>query len=365
MLESIPDLSLPYFTKHLPGVGGQLRVSPEHFVVEEVPLYDPQDAGLHLYVNVTKVGLTTKDVQKRLERLFGLRNGEVGYAGLKDKQARTTQTFSVTIGHRDATWVAEAEARIRAELPVEVNWVRLHNNKLRPGHLLGNRFRITVTDLAVTQEEAQQRAEAIRGWLIEQGLPNFFGVQRLGKEGGNVQDGLAILLGQKKVRDHWLRRFLISSYQSHLCNRYLVRRLESGAFAHLLTGDVAKKYDTGGMFDVVDVAAEQPRYMAQQISFTAPIYGPKMWAAKDVSGQLEEEILTSAGLTLEHFQAVRVDGSRRLGRLLIPDLRCTVNATALVVEFFLPKGAFATTVLRELMKVELSTEAELDGEEVP
>lgn len=365
MIESDLDLNLPYVTAHLPGVGGKLRVSPDHFVVEEVALYEPQDEGQHLYVNLTKVSLTTKAVQKQMERLFGLGYGDVGYAGLKDKQARTTQTFSIDFGRRRAALVDDAVQRIEAELPVTVNWARRHGNKLKPGHLLGNRFRITITDLALPPQEVQQRATGIIQNLIAQGLPNFFGMQRLGKAGGNVADGLAILLGSKKVRDQWLRRFLLSSYQSYLCNRYLVKRLALGAFDHLLAGDVAKKYDTGGMFDVVDDTVEQPRYAAQQVSFTAPIYGPKMWLAKAEAGALEAEILAEADLTLEHFQAARVDGSRRLGRLLVPDLHSAMNEEGLVVEFFLPKGAFATTVLRELMKVDLAETPDFDGEEIP
>lgn len=363
MVESTLDLSLPYVTAQTPGVGGQMRVRPEHFVVEEVALYAPQDEGQHLYVNLTKVGLTTKDVQKRLERLFDLRYGDVGYAGLKDKQARTTQTFSIDFGQRRAALIDEAVDRITAELPVTVNWAKRHANKLKPGHLLGNRFRITITELSLPPAEVQQRATTICQHVITHGLPNFFGVQRLGKDGGNVADGLAILLGGKKVKDHWLRRFLISSYQSYLCNRYLVKRLAIGAFDCLLAGDVAKKYETGGMFDVADATVEQPRYAAQQISFTAPLYGPKMWAAQAQAGALEAEILGEAGVGLDHFQTARVDGSRRLGRLLVPDLRCALMAEGLVVEFFLPKGAFATTVIRELMKVDLAETPEYDGED--
>src|SRR5690606_33801903 len=101
-------------------------------------------------------------------------------------------------------------------------------------------------------------------------------------------------------------RFLIGSYQSYLCNRYLVRRVEMGAFEHLLLGDVAKKYATGGMFSVEDLSQEQPRYAQQEISFTAPLYGPRMWEAQAEAGELEAGILAESPVTLEHLAAARI-----------------------------------------------------------
>jgi tRNA pseudouridine13 synthase len=363
MLESNVDLTLPYSSVDLPGIGGQLRASADHFVVEELPLYEPQDEGQHLYVNITKVGLTTKDVQRQLERLFGLRQGTVGFAGMKDKQARTTQTFSLGVGIRPPTFREEAAQRIREQLPVTLNWTRFHKNKLQLGHLLGNRFQITVTALEVGGEEALQRAQAIAIHLQSRGVPNYFGPQRLGQEGNNVSRGLEILLGQKHVHDGWLRRFLVSCYQSYLCNRYLARRVERGVFDQLLAGDVAKKYATGGMFDVADVEVEQPRYAAHEISFTAPMYGSKMWAAQAAAGELEAEILNEAGITPERWQKAKVEGTRRIGRLLLPTLRILPTDDGICFEFSLPKGAFATTVLREFMKVDLGLATDVDGDE--
>lgn len=357
------DLALPYATASLPGIGGRLRATPDHFVVEEVGLYEAQGDGQHLYVNLTKVGLTTKEVQLQLERLFGLKQGDVGFAGMKDKQARTTQTFSLSVGHKAASYTDEAAARIRENLPVTLNWVAFHRNKLQLGHLLGNRFRITLVDLAVAPAEALARSAAIVERLRQRGLPNYFGPQRLGKGGANVQQGQAILLGEQQKNDRWLRRFLVSSYQSFLCNRYLARRLEGGLFDCLLTGDVAKKHTTGGMFAVVDAAVEQPRFDAQEISFTAPIFGPRMWEAQGDAGRLEAEVLASSPVTMEHFARLRIDGTRRLGRLLVPDMQVALDDENLVVSFMLPKGAFATTVIRELTKSE--TGAEVDAENMP
>lgn len=366
MIDSSLQFQLPYVTKSLPGVGGELRVTPDHFVVEEIPLYLPQGEGQHLYIRLTKVGSTTKEIQRQLEHLFGLRRGDVGFAGLKDKQARTTQTFSLNVGRQSPDFAESALQRVREHLPVEVHWAKFHRNKLQPGHLLGNRFVITIAHLACNAAEAERRLGAIVESLRAQGLPNYFGPQRFGANGSNVHQGLALLLGERTKSDRWLRRFLISSYQSYLCNRYLARRVEMGAFDRLLLGDVAKKYDTGGMFTVEDLAQEQPRYARQEISFTAPLFGPKMWEAQAEARELEASILAESPVTLDHLAAARVEGTRRLGRLLVGDLTFRVEAAEgaprAVVEFQLPKGAFATTVLRELMKQDLAEMPALDDE---
>jgi tRNA pseudouridine13 synthase len=203
-------------------------------------------------------------------------------------------------------------------------------------------------------DEALVRARAIIDEMARLGVPNFFGPQRFGTSGSNVRQGMEMLLGERTKTARWLRRLLATAYQSYLCNRYLARRVETGAFTHLLTGDVAKKHTTGGMFTVVDAALEQPRYAAQEISFTAPMYGPKMWAATDAAAELEAEVLAETSVTLAHFDAAGLEGTRRLGRLLLPDCTVAVNEMlqGLTISFSLPKGAFATTILRELMKVE-------------
>lgn len=357
------ELALPFISAELPGIGGQLRATTAHFVVEEIPLYEAQGTGQHLYVNLTKEGLTTREVQRQLAALFDLSNRSVGFAGMKDKHARTTQTFSLDVGHVDEGFVQDAPSRIEDQLPVTVNWAKLHRNKLKPGHLLGNHFTITVTELAVPAQEAWERAEAIAERMRAQGVPNYYGPQRLGTNGDNVRRGREIILGDRHNYDRWLRRLLISSYQSYLCNRYLAHRLESGHFDHLLLGDVAKKYDTGGLFEVEDVAAEQPRYERQDISFTAPVYGRKMWETSGPAAELEAQVLAAVDITMAQLAQAKVNGTRRLGRLLMSDLDVQLGQDGLVTKFSLPKGAFATTILREFMKVDYAALAHVPSVE--
>ena len=337
------DLSLPYITKDLPGIGGKIRQQSSHFVVEEIPLYDPQGIGNHLYVNITKENLTTREVQLRLADLFEVKPEEVGKAGLKDKYAVTTQTFSVLFNDRASP--DEIIPIIEDNIPVRVNWAKYHNNKIRAGHLLGNRFTILITEVEGSSEEVKSIAERIN----EIGLPNFYGVQRTGREGENVYQGWLLLKKKKRLGNRWLRKYLLSSYQSYLYNRYLVKRIEKGLFTKILSGDIAKKHETGGLFWVEDLELDQQRFYSKEISFTAPMFGYKMSKPKDESLALEEEILTEMDLDIQEFRAQRVKGTRRIGRVL-PEITVSDHIDGVQLDFSLPKGGFATTLLREFMK---------------
>ncbi len=349
---SVTDLDpLPYITADLPGVGGQLKAEPANFVVEEIPLYEASGSGPHLYVSLTREGWTTRRLADALADLYSISRRDVGYAGLKDRNARCTQTFSLPgLAPEDA-------AAIEPALPVQVHWARQHGNKLKVGHLLGNRFSITVTELAAPPDEALRRSQAIAAAIAQCGAPNFFGPQRFGREGGNVAKGRAALLGQGPRRDLWLTRLLISAYQSHLFNRYLVRRIELGLFGQVIEGDVCKKAETGGMFQVQEPAAEQPRYQRGEITFTGPIYGKKMWAAQGPAAELEAQVLAEAELSEEDLRRARVDGTRRPARLWLPEIELASDGQDLQVAFTLPKGAYATTVLREFIKSDQGLES--------
>ncbi len=338
--------SLPFITADLPGTGGRLKAEPAHFIVEEIPLYEAGGSGAHLYISLTREGWTTRRVADALADLFAVSRRDVGFAGLKDRNARCTQTFSLPgLAPEDA-------GRIEPALPFQVNWARQHNNKLKVGHLLGNHFRITVTDLAVPAGEALSRSRAIAEAIAQRGVPNFFGPQRFGYDGSNVAKGGAALLGQGPRHDPWLTKLLISAYQSHLFNRYLERRMEAGLFGQLLAGDVCKKADTGGMFEVQDPAAEQPRYQRGEITFTGPIYGKKMWPALGQAAVLEASVLAEAELSDADLRQARADGTRRPARLWLPAMELAVDEQGLEVAFALPKGAYATVVLREFCKSE-------------
>ena len=336
-------LELPYITPEMPGIGGEIKIEPEHFIVEEAPLYPPAGEGDHLFLQLTREGQTTREVVENLARALGISPNGIGYAGLKDKHARVTQVFSLP----DVS-AEQAEAAVQ-NLGYEFGWATPHNRKLRPGHLLGNRFTITI--LNPEAEDALARAEAIVQALEARGLPNFFGQQRFGQYGDNAEQGLAILTGKKRrPRQKWLTRLLISAYQSQLFNDYLTLRIQRGLFDQILLGDLAKKTDTGGMFVVEDVDTDQARFDRREITFTGPLFGYKMRQPQADALALEAEILETSPVTPEQWRKNRTDGNRRVGRIFLQPIDVKPYPHGLRLSFYLPKGAYATILLREVMK---------------
>lgn len=332
-------MELPYITAGLPGVGGTLKASPADFAVEEVPLYAPCGQGPHLYLTLRRQGLATREVCDMLARAYGVAAADVGYAGLKDKDAVTTQTFSLPAA------LSADEARARsAGAPWELLAVSRHGNKLKPGHLLGNRFAITLRAPSGGLAEAQAVAASLRAT----GLPNYFGAQRFGRQGDNAAEGLKLLRRGRKGRG-WKEKFLLSAAQSYAYNAYLAERLRRGLFQTVLTGDVCKKYATGGLFVSADGAAETGRFLAGEITHAGPVFGAKTKPAEAGAAALEQDVLASLGLA-EGDMALAGAGDRRPNRVLLPDLTVEPAGADLRFTFTLPKGAYATTVMREFMK---------------
>jgi tRNA pseudouridine13 synthase len=333
-------------TGELPGSGGTLRRTPEDFRVDEVPAYLPSGAGPHLYVRVEKRGRTTRDVLRDLAARLGVPERDAGYAGLKDKDAVTTQWLSFPAA-RDPDPGTLAAAGVR------VLEVSRHANKLRPGHLRANRFEIAVRggDLG--------RARACAAALAERGLPNFFGPQRFGAEGRNAEVGRALLRGEatpearRAARDRFLRRLSISAYQALLFNRWLEARMADGLFPAALRGDVLKKLDTGGLFTCEDPAVDGPRVARFEVSPAGPMFGHALRPAAHEALAREERILAAEHVALADFArgGGEAEGTRRAARLPVAVALEPVE-DGYRVAFELPKGSYATIVMGELTKAD-------------
>lgn len=346
----LTGLDLPYRTPDLPGIGGRIRVYPRDFRVIEIPAYIPVGAGRHLYITLSREGMTTPDVVKILSQRLHVPMAAIGYAGLKDKHALTTQTFSILCEDRDPTAGTDLQADLEAQTPFQVHAIDWHGNKLRTGHLHGNTFEILIREPACALAEAEARARAIAASLRRQGLANFFGPQRFGHEGRNVQQGWRIVYEGWRERRRWLHKLYVSAYQSYLCNQYLALRQAENGLDCMVRGDVARKLTTGGMFVVSDPQQDTKRLQAGEISFTAPMFGHKMWAAEHEAHHWETCILAQAGLEQHDWKRDRITGTRRTGLLRVPDLAVTRTPDGIGLAFSLPKGCFATTLLREMMK---------------
>jgi tRNA pseudouridine13 synthase len=334
---------LPFLTRDVPGCGGVFKASPEDFEVEERPAYQASGEGEHLFLWVEKRGRTTPDVAKSLARALGIPEREVSWAGLKDRQALTRQYFSLPAR------AAEAQVPALALPDVQVLQAKRHRNKLKSGHLAGNRFRLTlreVRDLGA--------ARASLDLLHRQGLPNYFGEQRFGQRGDNAARGKALLLSGGRHRDRFERKLLLSAYQSELFNRVLARRLAAGSFATALAGDVLKKHASGGEFVCEAPEVDQPRVDAFEVSPTGPLFGPRMRAPSGTVADLEAAVLREDGGTPELFQqgGGETQGARRLLRVPFASTLDELGHGAVRLEFELPAGSYATVVLRELLKLD-------------
>jgi len=347
-------MRLPCVTAELPGSGGRVKSSPEDFRVDEIPAYLPQGKGPHLWLRVEKRNRTTRDVSRALALALGVPDREVGHAGMKDRAAVTTQ------------WLSLPSARDPDPASLEGDGYRVlecsrHQNKLRTGHLRGNRFAIAVRggDL----ERARACAEALR----ERGLANYFGEQRFGSEGKNADLGRALLLGRlqepevrRAARDRFLRRLVLSAWQSRVFNAWLAERLADGLFAVALTGDVLKKLDSGGIFLCEDPALDLARIAAFEISPSGPMFGHKLKAAAGEALAREERLLVAEGVTMADLArgGGETEGTRRAGRIPVA-IELDAIEDGYRATFELPKGSYATVVMRELTK-----EGEIDLGEV-
>ena len=343
---------------------------PEDFIVEELPLYEPSQTGTHTYFAIRKRNLSTMEAINRIARELQVHTRDIGYAGLKDKNAVTTQVLSVE--------GVVPERVLRVEQPaIEVLWAERHAHKLRVGHLRGNRFKLTLRDIP---HDKLTQIKTAMDRLLTEGVPNRFGVQRFGNKNDSHLIGKALVKAdweavkcymyanddipqQKKFErkpvetlvnaiPHRLRRLYLSAYQAHLFNRVLEKRMPH--LSKLLEGDIAVKHSNGAPFLVENPTIEQPRADALEISPSGPIFGYKMRMPSGDVRDLEISVLADDGVRLEKFRKVagiRLPGTRRPLRMPIQlhEVSTVSNNVGIRLSFTLPAGGYATVVLEELL----------------
>lgn len=341
---------LPYLTAELPGTGGHLKSTAEDFIVEEVPAYEPCGAGEHLFLWIEKTDTAGEDLLRHVGRALGISPREIGTAGVKDRRAVTRQFLSVPVRCEPSLERIDTD-RIRVLRSVR------HGNKLRTGHLRGNRFSVRVRGVS---GDACSTARTIAERIGRCGFPNYYGDQRFGHEQETLSLGLELLRGTRRPASipHSRRRFLLrlalSAVQSALFNAVLAERIRDGLLQTVLEGDVMQVAASGGKFVVVDVVAEQKRFDGRETLITGPMFGPEMIAPAEQVADREARVLDAWQLTPEVFTRFsNLTAGTRRPMLVWPDeLNIEADASDLRVEFRLPGGAYATSLLREIMKTD-------------
>jgi tRNA pseudouridine13 synthase len=391
-------------TADISGCGGIIKESPEDFQVEEIPSYLPCGTGEHCYLTIEKRGITTLEAISRIAKKLKVSEREIGYAGMKDAVGVTRQTFSIQR--------LTPEKALSLELDgVRVLSAQRHSNKLKVGHLKGNAFRIVIHGVSGA---AVELVPAILEILGKRGVPNYFGSQRYGAQGNSHLIGAAMLkldwsgcvdrlIGDPNaVRDQeWsaaisayqqgdpgkalrlfprhcrserdvlqrlvarpgeyekafsavhprLKKMYLSALQSFMFDQAVARRIDH--VDELMTGDLAIKHANGACFLVEDAAPEQGRAAVFEISASGPMFGCKMKRPEGAVWELEQRILEQSGADLPAFDlpgGLRMEGERRPLRVPAGDLFWSASGDAVTLEFTLPKGSYATSLIREITK---------------
>ncbi|MCP4446662.1 MAG: tRNA pseudouridine(13) synthase TruD, partial [Myxococcales bacterium] len=319
--EPSPPSPLPYLTATLPGIGGRLRSENSDFAVEEISAYLPCGEGDHVYVWIEKREMTTVHAIRELGKCLDIRESDIGAAGMKDRYAVTRQMLSLPPP-------TTPEAALACEIDgLKILSAERHGNKLKTGHLKGNRFVLRVRDLNCPAQEAVTRSQAILECLSNvPGAPNWYGAQRFGRGGGNASVGKALVMKTKtpgKPPRGRQRRLFISAYQSQLFNECLAERMRDGLFETVLAGDLLQKRDSGGVFATDTPEEDQVRFTAGEVGLSGPMFGHRMKMPSEDSPALEREvrILEREKLSLESFSHLGklANGARRPMSILLQD----------------------------------------------
>jgi len=334
MTDAYQYTNLPQWPHAYPasGASGTLKLLNEDFMVTELPLQLPSGAGEHIWLEIEKNGANTAFVAQQLAEAAGVQEWDVGYAGLKDRYAITRQWFSIYFPKGetpDLTLLQHPEFKVLSQ--------SRHVKKLRPGDLQGNRFRIVLRE-ASGGPDAIAAIEANLKAIASQGVPNYFGAQRFGFEGGNVEQGRAMLAREIRVRNPKKKGIYLSAVRSFVFNEVLALRIQQGLWGQTLPGDVMDE-------------ASRP---------TGPLWGRGRVITTDQAQALENGVAERHASLCDGMEHAGLDQERRALVASPVDMSWEwPQADQLVLTFSLPAGTYATSVLNEILR---TTEPERHNE---
>lgn len=320
-----------------------LKAVADDFQVEEVLDIELTGEGEHLWLWVEKRYLNTEETAKRIAKAIHLPIRQVSYAGLKDKLALTRQWFSIHLPGKIDPDLSSLESD-----QLHVIKAARHQRKLQRGTHSGNRFIIRLTGLEGEHNSLEERLNII----ANQGVPNYFGLQRFGFEGSNVEQALHFAKLQQYPEQRNIRSRLLSSARSYLFNKIVASRVVDNSWNKITDGDVLSFTDSRSFFNANQLEPDDSRFDALDIHATAPLFGEgELITTRDVL--LKEQALLSAYPDLILWlQGAGLRQERRVLRLPVFNLQWDfINTNILQLAFNLPTGCFATAVIRELVSI--------------
>lgn len=346
------DYTLPewHYLLGAPESEAVIRREPEHFQVDELLPFTPDGAGEHHLLHIEKRDLTTHQLAKIVARFADVPARDVSWAGLKDRHGVTRQWLSVRIpGKVDPDWAKLNDDHITLLA------AHRHGRKLRTGALLGNRFKIALSSITHPEALEARLAEVLKG------VPNYYGEQRFGHGGLNVARA-AEMFGGRKVKDRNKRSIYLSAARSFLFNKVVSARLAQhgltplGGDAVMLSGSnsffVAEQWD----------AAHLTRLLEGDIDLSAPLPGDGELHSQGAAQAFEQSVLADFPALCDGLKSARVDPDRRRLLLKPEQFRHHWDGDLLWLEFVLPAGAFATSILRELVRYQDAQAIEMRSE---
>lgn len=330
-----------------PVATGVLKAQPEHFQVRENLGFSFSGTGEHLMVRIRKTGENTSFVANELAKACGVKSKDVSWAGLKDRHAVTEQWLSV---HLPKGETPDFSAFLAAYPSIEILATDRHHKKLRPGDLIGNDFRLTLTQVS-DMPSVLSRLEKVQA----KGVPNYFGSQRFGHDGNNLTEARRWGRDNVRTRNQNKRSLYLSAARSWVFNTIVSARIEQALLNTCIAGDIVYQGNETRLVTPEECEAFNAQLQRGEVALTAALAGDNALPTQHEALALEQPLLDNEPDLMALIRGNRMRHDRREVLLKPENLKWSVDGDSLTLDFSLDAGSFATAILRELL---IATEKE-------
>ena len=343
MEQSMSDiLSFLAYLNGKPTATAKIKAQPEHFQVNEILGYEFAGSGEHLMVHIRKTGENTSFVANELAKACGVKSKDVSWAGLKDRHAVTQQWLSV---HLPKGETPDFSAFLAQYPSIEILETTRHNKKLRPGELAGNHFTVTLSEVSDV-DSVLKRLESI----AKTGVPNYFGSQRFGNQGSNLEEARRWGRDNVRTRNQNKRSLLLSAARSWIFNSIVSARIEQGFFSQVIDGDLVQREAEQLLVDSSNKSMLEEQVLQGVADITAAMAGDNALPTQTEALALEQPHLDAEPDLMALIRGNRMRHDRRAVSLKAQDLTWSSDNDSVTLSFSLDSGCFATAIVRELIE---------------